>query len=215
MNLWSKVNSNRFLVVREVKFMRRYQGAWPVRAVIKQYLRNFNTNLKRDLLDEEEAAKADGDEWEIPEIRAEDNEIAWEDDEEDDDDEGDDEEENVDAGTRNEGETGGDDEEDLDIDVGDADADFEAAWREENGDEMQEDLFDNVGTGTELHAASWGAEGDEMNKENQNPRNSPQPENKTQWTPSRMGKINARRATIFNTPTSTIYDTVGKIEKAW
>ncbi|KAK6969650.1 hypothetical protein R3P38DRAFT_3242773 [Favolaschia claudopus] len=71
MNLWSKVNSNRFLVVREVKFMRRYQGAWPVRAVIKQYLRNFNTNLKRDLLDEEEAAKADGDEWEIPEIRAE------------------------------------------------------------------------------------------------------------------------------------------------
>ncbi|KAF7368091.1 hypothetical protein MSAN_00875300 [Mycena sanguinolenta] len=51
------------LIQREVKYFQRFQGAWPIRAILKQYLRNAGDKLRRDLRLERAAEANDGDEF--------------------------------------------------------------------------------------------------------------------------------------------------------
>ncbi|KAF8171398.1 hypothetical protein K438DRAFT_2024063 [Mycena galopus ATCC 62051] len=46
------------LIQKDVPYFKQFQGGWPIRAIIKQYLRNAGQKLRRDL--REEAATANG-----------------------------------------------------------------------------------------------------------------------------------------------------------
>ncbi|KAF8190194.1 hypothetical protein K438DRAFT_1935651 [Mycena galopus ATCC 62051] len=54
------------LIQKELAYFRLFQGAWPIRAMIKQYLRNAGDKLRRDLRKEHAAEKDDIDPPEAP-----------------------------------------------------------------------------------------------------------------------------------------------------
>ncbi|KAF8160563.1 hypothetical protein K438DRAFT_1985661 [Mycena galopus ATCC 62051] len=56
------------LIQKEIAYFRLFQGAWPIRAIIKQYLRNTGDKLRRDLRKEHAAEKDDVDHPEVPSL---------------------------------------------------------------------------------------------------------------------------------------------------
>ncbi|KAJ6506579.1 hypothetical protein C8R45DRAFT_970012 [Mycena sanguinolenta] len=48
------------LLQKGIKYFQRFQGGWPIYAIVKQYLRNCNEKLRRDLRLERAAEAADG-----------------------------------------------------------------------------------------------------------------------------------------------------------
>ncbi|KAF7334035.1 hypothetical protein MVEN_02309000 [Mycena venus] len=69
------------LIQKDVKYFRRFQGGWPMHAMIKQYLQNAHDKHKRDLRLEREAEKEDSGVWDAPQTRTADEAIEEEDDE--------------------------------------------------------------------------------------------------------------------------------------
>ncbi|KAJ7690443.1 hypothetical protein B0H14DRAFT_3175815 [Mycena olivaceomarginata] len=53
------------LIMKDVPFFQRFQGGWPIRAMMKKYLQNSVNRLKRDLRVEREATAEDADEWDV------------------------------------------------------------------------------------------------------------------------------------------------------
>ncbi|KAJ7175208.1 hypothetical protein C8R43DRAFT_1201912 [Mycena crocata] len=51
------------VIKKDVKYFQRFQGGWPIRDFIKQYLVNLNGKFKRSLRDEQAAEADDPDEW--------------------------------------------------------------------------------------------------------------------------------------------------------
>ncbi|KAF8215695.1 hypothetical protein K438DRAFT_1748609 [Mycena galopus ATCC 62051] len=56
------------LIQKEIAYFRLFQGAWPIRAMIKQYLRNAGDKLRRDLRKERAVEKDDIDNPEAPSL---------------------------------------------------------------------------------------------------------------------------------------------------
>ena len=50
----------RLQLQKDVKYLQRFQGGWPIHAIVKQYLRNCNERLRRDVRLERVAEAADG-----------------------------------------------------------------------------------------------------------------------------------------------------------
>ncbi|KAJ6494484.1 hypothetical protein C8R45DRAFT_988239 [Mycena sanguinolenta] len=48
------------LLQKDIKYFQRFQGRWPIYAIVKQYLRNCNEKLRRDVRLERAAEAADG-----------------------------------------------------------------------------------------------------------------------------------------------------------
>ncbi|KAF7345180.1 RTC4 domain-containing protein [Mycena sanguinolenta] len=131
----SKVEKVIKLLQKDVKYFRRFQGGWPIYAIIKQHLRNFNERLRRDLRLERAAEAEEGDNFA--------------------DAEGDDEELDVEDGDGSDVDVGDDDV----GDIGDFDIDMEQTCSgAENVDgeeeQMQQDSDDDD-SGPQLQAASW------------------------------------------------------------
>ncbi|KAJ6529818.1 hypothetical protein B0H19DRAFT_1193307 [Mycena capillaripes] len=128
----NRLDKLNILIQSEVKYFRRFQGGWPIRAMIKQYLQNTHDKHKRDLRLEREAEKEDSGVWDAPQTGTADEGI------EDDDNK----EILVDA------------EDDVDVHNGEEhpmDVDF--------GDDSQFEMLDG---GMQLNDADWGDENGEL-----------------------------------------------------
>ncbi|KAJ7131575.1 hypothetical protein C8R43DRAFT_957070 [Mycena crocata] len=61
-----RVRYQRLSIQKELKFFQRFQGGWPIRELIKQYLRNAKDKHRRDLKQERAAEADDSDDWTQP-----------------------------------------------------------------------------------------------------------------------------------------------------
>ncbi|KAJ6494474.1 hypothetical protein C8R45DRAFT_177227 [Mycena sanguinolenta] len=163
----TKVDQLIKVLQQEVKYFRKFQGGWPIRAILKQYLRNAGDKLRRDL-NQERAAEAE-DEEDLSCGANSDSRVDVMEEEEEGDvmDDGDDEDvmnidvndgNNDDDGNNNDGDNNDGDNDDGDNDDSD-DGDKENDGDGEEEEDMDvQDVFDfeePSNSQLQLHPASW------------------------------------------------------------
>ncbi|KAJ6473863.1 hypothetical protein C8R45DRAFT_405552 [Mycena sanguinolenta] len=154
----AKVDKLIKVLQQEVKYFQMFQGGWPIRAILKQYLRNAGDKLRRDLALERAAEAEDGEDFicetnsisGVDGMEEEDGDVMDDDDDED--------VMNIDGNDGNDDDGDNDDGEDGE-DGNDGEKENDDDGEEEEEEEMDvQDVFDfeePSNSQLQLHPASW------------------------------------------------------------